>query len=128
MLFMLFQAREYSVVSPLSCKCLTRVRRTHPSLYSAGLITRNFRWLWETRSPEGIDSANGIRARVQFRHRMTDVPCIVKRYEGELAITFAEPQLAVAPGQVAALYDETGNWCLGSGEISRTFHENEDTA
>lgn len=34
-----------------------------------------------------------------------------------LEITFDEPQHAVAPGQIAALYSEKGEWCLGSGEI-----------
>lgn len=35
-----------------------------------------------------------------------------------MVIEFAEPQLALAPGQVAALYYEEDRWCLGSGEIT----------
>lgn len=37
--------------------------------------------------------------------------------EGMIEIEFDEDQKAVAPGQVAALYD--GDWCLGSGTIIR---------
>lgn len=119
---------------------------THPSLYSTGLVTRNFRWIWDSWYPNDIDSSNGVRARVQFRHRMSDIPCIVKGYataafgcnftqhrliysdrhqDGELLVRFAEPQLAVTSGQVAALYDDHGQWCLGSGEIARAVGADE---
>ena len=32
-------------------------------------------------------------------------------------IQFDSPQHAVAPGQVAAVYDTEGIWCIGSGVI-----------
>ncbi|KAI5116685.1 hypothetical protein M0805_007506 [Coniferiporia weirii] len=93
----------------------------HPALFSAGIRTRNFRWTWEDDIPPAVDTREGFPARVQFRHRTADVPCTVRRSEvGEICIDFAEPQLAVTPGQIAALYDEGGRWCLGSGEISGT--------
>jgi tRNA-5-taurinomethyluridine 2-sulfurtransferase len=37
----------------------------------------------------------------------------------EIYIQFDEPQKAVAPGQVAALWDGDGEWCLGCGVIDR---------
>ncbi len=78
---------------------------------------------------------------MQFRHRMLDVGCIVRRYvihvmdhraqsivtllghrgkpEDTVVIEFEEPQKGVAPGQVAALWD--GTWCLGCGVIESTI-------
>lgn len=61
-----------------------------------------------------------MRARVQHRHRMDDVPCTVRIDDaGEskaVCIEFDEPQDRVATGQVAAIWD--GEWCLGCGIIS----------
>lgn len=36
---------------------------------------------------------------------------------GKVEITFDEPQQAIAAGQVLVLYQ--GDWCLGSGKITR---------
>jgi tRNA-specific 2-thiouridylase len=41
------------------------------------------------------------------------------RHTNGMAILFDEPQKAVAPGQVAAVWD--GDVCLGSGIISTTM-------
>ena len=38
--------------------------------------------------------------------------------DGAIVIEFDEPQKAVAPGQVAVVWD--GDWCLGCGVIERT--------
>ena len=39
--------------------------------------------------------------------------------DGELLIDFDEAQHAVAPGQVAVVWD--GDWCLGCGIIDKTL-------
>ncbi|KAI0759510.1 tRNA 5-methylaminomethyl-2-thiouridylate-methyltransferase [Irpex lacteus] len=89
----------------------------HPLLYKSNIIVRDWRWMWPDSPPGAIMQPEGFKARVQFRHRMADVGCTVWRgkEEGMLEIEFDEDQKAVAPGQVAALYD--GDWCLGSGTI-----------
>jgi tRNA-5-taurinomethyluridine 2-sulfurtransferase len=85
----------------------------------------------------GIDDPGGLRLRVQFRHVMSDIPGTIKRYaewlsnfklsplnsflfredNGDIVVTFDKRQKAVAPGQIAAVWDE--NMCLGSGTIIR---------
>lgn len=37
-----------------------------------------------------------------------------------ITITFETPQKAVSPGQIAVIYDESGEWCLGCGVICDT--------
>ncbi|EJD02272.1 tRNA-methyltransferase [Fomitiporia mediterranea MF3/22] len=99
---------------------------SHPALYSSGVLVRDFHWIWEDEIPRDVDCQQpGLRGRVKIRHRMTDVPCTVRRQSSrELFILFAEPLLAVTPGQVAALYDVDREWCLGSGEIVQSIPVN----
>ncbi|KAJ3484753.1 hypothetical protein NLI96_g5414 [Meripilus lineatus] len=89
----------------------------HPLLYKSRIYAQDWKWIWGDSPPVAIDGVDGFRARVQFRHRMMDVGCIVKRgdKEGSIIIELDEPQKAVAPGQVAAIWDQ--NWCLGCGVI-----------
>ena len=62
------------------------------------------------------------RSKVQcdyFRVPFTDVDvCRSGHMSNSVEIQFDERQKAVAPGQVAAVYD--GDWCLGSGTIVHT--------
>lgn len=89
----------------------------HPELYSAEIKADDWRWIWADSAPAGIDTPQGFCGRVQFRHRMPDVPCTVYREDGSsFRIVFHEPQKAVAAGQIAALWD--GAWCLGCGTIT----------
>lgn len=34
-----------------------------------------------------------------------------------MKITFLNPEKAVSPGQVAVVYDASGEWCMGGGII-----------
>ncbi|TFK63355.1 5-methylaminomethyl-2-thiouridylate-methyltransferase [Pluteus cervinus] len=100
----------------------------NPSLYCSEFQVVQFSWIWADRPPARLDDPNGYPASVKFRHRMTDVGCTVWRSDAEtdadeasnelITIEFDEPQKAVAPGQVAALYN--GGWCLGCGVIAET--------
>ena len=95
---------------------------------------KNFNWIWDDLPPPGIEDPEGFKALVQVRHRGHAVPCTVKlmyvptaqiqtrclttRVSNNMVdVEFSEPQLAIAPGQIAAIYD--GNWCLGSGMITK---------
>jgi len=96
----------------------------NPALYCQNIIASNWQWIWRNHPPPGIDSERGFQGRIQFRHRMLDVSCTVKRpsccHRGQsdetMHIRFDEPQKAVAPGQIATVWD--GNWCLGCGTIT----------
>ncbi|THH11993.1 hypothetical protein EW145_g278 [Phellinidium pouzarii] len=99
-----------------------RERPKHSAMLSSGIITRNFRWIWDDDAPIAVDSRDGFRARVQYRHAEADTSCVVwRRSETDICIDFDEPQLAISPGQIAAVYDEAGRWCLGNGEISESI-------
>ncbi|KAI0693356.1 tRNA-specific 2-thiouridylase [Cytidiella melzeri] len=89
----------------------------HPQLYKSKIMMHDWRWIWADSPPAAIMQPEGFKARVQFRHRMADVACTVRRRQrdGLIEIQFDEDQKAIAPGQVAAVYD--GDWCLGSGTI-----------
>jgi tRNA-specific 2-thiouridylase len=57
------------------------------------------------------------RALVKLRHRSRPVPARVVESNGGFALELEEPAHAVAPGQVAALYD--GDAVVGSGVVTR---------
>ncbi|KAI0062349.1 tRNA methyltransferase [Artomyces pyxidatus] len=90
---------------------------SHPALLATELVSKDWSWIWDDAPPSPIDTPAGLRARMQFRHRMLDVPCTVFRLpeDGSIRIIFDDQQKAVAPGQVATVWDN--NWCLGSGVI-----------
>jgi len=89
----------------------------HPSLFKKQIIARDWHWIWEDSPPPGVNEPEGFRAQLQFRHRMLDVPCTVRKGGiDEIIIDCDEAQHAVTPGQVAVLWDD--RWCIGSGTIT----------
>ncbi|KAJ2930700.1 hypothetical protein H1R20_g6394, partial [Candolleomyces eurysporus] len=91
----------------------------HENLFTDVIHVPEFSWIWKDAIPQDLHSPTGFRAQVMHRYRMTPVPCTVKSTtSGGLVIECDEPEHAVAPGQVAVLYD--GDWCLGCGPISQT--------
>ena len=93
---------------------LVAVQGTERSALSRpGLRTGAMNWLAH---PPGLP----FRAGVQVRHRQADQPATVSAAPGEgLEVRYDEPQWALAPGQVAALYHERR--CLGGGVIEETL-------
>ncbi|KIM48670.1 hypothetical protein M413DRAFT_15030 [Hebeloma cylindrosporum] len=90
---------------------------SHEALFKRKLHVPEFTWIWGDAPPQGIDLPEGARLDLMHRYRMAPVPCTVRRVENiELVIECDEPQHAITPGQVAALWDN--QWCLGSGVIS----------
>jgi tRNA-specific 2-thiouridylase len=79
---------------------------------SRALVAQDLNWI-------GFDPpAGAFRAEVQVRYRHTAVPATVEIAGSEARIAFDRPELAVAPGQGAALYH--GERLLGGGWIART--------
>jgi tRNA-specific 2-thiouridylase len=58
------------------------------------------------------------RAKIRYAHRAAR--CRISEEDGRLAVRFAEPQEAAAPGQSVVLYD--GETVLGGGIIREVFH------
>ena len=83
------------------------------ALRSSGLRTGAMNWL--AAPPE-----QPFQAGVQMRHRQAATPARVQPLTaGALTLHFEEPQWAVTPGQVAALFHEER--CLGGGLIEDTL-------
>ena len=79
---------------------------------SRALVASGLNWI-------GFDPpAEPFRAEVQVRYRHAAVPATVELARGEARVVFDAPEMAVAPGQAAALYH--GERLLGGGWIART--------
>lgn len=79
---------------------------------SRALVARELNWI-------GFDPPDEpFRAEVQVRYRHEAVPATVELARGEARVVFDAPEVAVAPGQGAALYH--GERLLGGGWIART--------
>ncbi|KAF8884783.1 tRNA-specific 2-thiouridylase [Infundibulicybe gibba] len=81
-----------------------------------------FTWIWKDRPPLELDDKNGFHATSSFVTAWLmyplDLTIIHRSKKGGISIRFDEPQKSVAPGQVAALWDD--EWCLGCGVITST--------
>lgn len=88
----------------------------HPAMYSTGLIANKVNWTLD-QPPE-----NTFTCTAKFRYRQADqgVDVKISPDNGEVEVTFHEPQRAVTPGQAVVFYD--GDICLGGGTIDR-IHE-----
>jgi tRNA-specific 2-thiouridylase len=85
------------------------------SLDKAGLLASKFNW--QVEPPEGP-----TRCRAQIRARHRAVPATVEPLEGDRArVLFDEPQAAITPGQVVAVYQD--DWLLGGGWIDRAIDQ-----
>jgi tRNA-specific 2-thiouridylase len=81
-------------------------------LLSRQLIAHRTNWIAieEFREP--------IRVQAKIRHRHQPAPATVERAsDGEVLVTFDEPQRAITPGQAVVFYQ--GDLVAGGGWISR---------
>ncbi|WP_130391141.1 tRNA 2-thiouridine(34) synthase MnmA [Cupriavidus agavae] len=82
----------------------------HPWLLTPTLGAADLSWV------AGEAPAAGAAISAKTRYRQSDAPCTVVSASGDaLALSFAQAQWAVTPGQSAVLYD--GEVCLGGGII-----------
>ncbi|WP_435005694.1 tRNA 2-thiouridine(34) synthase MnmA [Tundrisphaera lichenicola] len=104
---------RYVVQIEPSSKTVTIGRRS--SLEKPGLIASKFQWHIDP--PEG---PTPCLAQIRARHRA--VPATVEPIEdGQVRILFDEPQSAVTPGQVVAVYQD--EFLMGGGWIDRGLDE-----
>lgn len=93
--------------------------KDHPMLQCRRLYVRDVEWIWREPPPELKDGGLGsVALLAQVRHRQMETECLVSRGKdgkGGYVVEFAEPVLAVAPGQVLGLWRR--DWCLGSAVI-----------
>ena len=82
----------------------------HPWLLSSQLNADDLSWC-------GLAAPLPGRYAAKTRYRQSDASCLLAyNSQGELMLTFDDPQWAVTPGQSAVLYD--GEVCLGGGVIA----------
>ncbi|TIB73451.1 5-methylaminomethyl-2-thiouridylate-methyltransferase [Wallemia mellicola] len=62
--------------------------------------------------------AKSFEAHAQVRHRQQETRCTVEVVDNKLEITYQEYEMAVAPGQVVAIY--IGDICVASATIDKT--------
>lgn len=76
-------------------------------------------WIWsapDTRMEAELD-AGGIRVGAKYRYRQKDQAATLTRDEdGQILLTFDEPQRAIAPGQAVVAY--RGDIVLGGGTVT----------
>jgi tRNA-specific 2-thiouridylase len=80
------------------------------SLMSRKLIAHNLNWIAVDRLREPV------RVRAKIRHRHEPAPATIENAaDGEVLVTFDEPQRAITPGQAVVFYD--GDIVFGGGWI-----------
>lgn len=90
--------------------------RDHPLLWSSGALAGAPAWIGA--EPRALANGDTLTLGVRLRHRHGPVAARLARAgDGSLAIRFAEPQWAVAPGQYAVFY--AGEECLGGAVVTR---------
>jgi tRNA-specific 2-thiouridylase len=82
-------------------------------LLSRTLIARDVNWI-------AIESlADPIRVTAKIRHRHEPAPAVLKpALNGEVRVTFDEPQRAITPGQAVVFYQD--DLVVGGGWIAET--------
>ncbi|KAF5369157.1 hypothetical protein D9615_009946 [Tricholomella constricta] len=95
----------------------------NPLLLSRSVIVSDFSWIWKDSPPNHLKTEDGYGAEVKIRHRMDSTTCTVHSSDSDhdLKITLGNPEVGVAPGQVAVVYDREEGRVLGCGTIVDTI-------
>ena len=81
-------------------------------------VTAN-EWIWSAPADrmEAELDAGGIRVGAKYRYRQKDQAATLTRgADGQMLLTFDEPQRAIAPGQAVVVY--RGDIVLGGGTVT----------
>ena len=76
-------------------------------------------WIWSAPADrmEAELTSGGIRVGAKYRYRQKDQAATLTRGEdGQMLLTFDEPQRAIAPGQAVVVY--RGDIVLGGGTVT----------
>jgi tRNA-specific 2-thiouridylase len=84
-------------------------------LLSRTLIAHKLNWI----AIDGLQAAAPLRVTAKIRHRHEPAPAILETApNGEVRVTFDQPQRAITPGQAVVFYD--GDLVVGGGWIAET--------
>jgi tRNA-specific 2-thiouridylase len=84
-------------------------------LLSRTLIARDVNWI----AIDGLQANAPMRVTAKIRHRHEPAPALLEPApNGEVRVTFDEPQRAITPGQAVVFYD--GDLVVGGGWIAET--------
>lgn len=87
----------------------------HPRLFHRHLSVEELHWV------SGEAPPLPCRCTAKIRYRQSDQPCqLLAGSNGQLEVTFAEPQRAVTPGQAIVFYQD--DICLGGGTIASKWN------
>jgi tRNA-uridine 2-sulfurtransferase len=89
-------------------------------LLSRTLIARDLNWIAvDGLYDSGADANKPMRVQAKIRHRHEPAPAVLENApNGEVRVTFDEPQRAITPGQAVVFYD--GDLVIGGGWIAET--------
>jgi tRNA-specific 2-thiouridylase len=86
------------------------------SLLSYKLLARQVNWI----STDGLYAPMRVAAKIRHRHEPAPAT-IANAADGEVLVTFDEPQRAITPGQAVVFYD--GDIVVGGGWIAETVKD-----
>jgi tRNA-specific 2-thiouridylase len=89
-------------------------------LLSRTLIARDLNWIAvDGLHDSGADANTPMRVTAKIRHRHEPAPAVLENAEnGEVRVTFDEPQRAITPGQAVVFYQD--DLVVGGGWIAET--------
>jgi tRNA-specific 2-thiouridylase len=90
----------------------TLVVGTKEQTYADELVADNLNWIAAARPEQPIN----VKARVRYRHPEAEA-IVSPMDETNIYVKFAEPQMAITPGQAVVFYD--GDTVIGGGTIIR---------
>ena len=84
-------------------------------LLSRTLIAHKLNWI----AIDGLQANAPLRVQAKIRHRHEPAPAVMENApNGEVRVTFDQPQRAITPGQAVVFYD--GDLVVGGGWIAET--------
>jgi tRNA-specific 2-thiouridylase len=97
-------------------------------LLSRSLIAHKLNWIAidglhdsgpDANTPMRVTANAPMRVQAKIRHRHEPAPAVLENApNGEVRVTFDEPQRAITPGQAVVFYD--GDLVVGGGWIAET--------
>jgi tRNA-specific 2-thiouridylase len=103
-------ATEPLYVTAIESERNTVIVGTKEQTYGTELIADNLNWIAITAPEHPIK----VKTKIRYRHTATEAT-VMPQGDGTVRVKFAEPQMAITPGQAIVFYD--GDKVLGGGTI-----------